>query len=126
MKQEQPHHRNPDDFLDAARNGCYICRAITTSPSWNSMKAQEPFQQAVWYLSPLRGSPSGWLRLGIDCLADDLERLSESRSESTSGSGLDGGVDLSELESPAWGFNLQPVDGKDIRYVINLEILFVY
>ena len=118
LKQEQPHHRNPDGFLGAARNGCYICRSITTSPSWNSVEAQQPYQQAFWYLSPHRGSPSGWLRLSIDFLANEVEGESES--------GLDGSVDLSELESPAWGFDLQPVDGKDIRYVTNLEIPFVY
>ena len=111
LKQEQPHHGSPDDFLDAARNGCYICRYITTSSGWNSMKAQEPYQPAVWYLCPLLGSPPGWLRLSVDCLADEDEGESESRSGTVS----DNGADLYKPQAPAWGFILQPVDGKDIR-----------
>ena len=126
LKQKQPHHTSPDDFLGAAKNGCYICRNITTSSGWNSVKAQQPYQQAVWYLSPLQGSPPGWLRLSIDCLADEVEGESKSGSESRSGSVLDGGDDLYEPEAPAWGFILQPVDGNDIRYVTNVEMLFVY
>lgn len=126
LKQEQPHHGSPDDFLSAARNGCYICRNITTSPGWNSVKVQQPYQQAVRYLFPLLGSPPGWLRLSIDYLADEVEGESNSGPESRSGSVLDGGVDLYEPQAPAWGFILQPVDGKDIRYVTNVRTLFVY
>ena len=126
LEQEQPHHGSPDDFLAAARNGCYICRTITTSPGWNSVKAQEPYQQAVWYLCPLKGSAPGCLRLSIDCVADEAEGESSSGSESRSGSVSDGGVDDYKPLSPAWGFILEPVDGNDIRYVTNIDIPFVY
>ena len=114
LKQEQPHHGSPDDFLAAARDGCYICRNITTSSGWNSVKAEQPYQQAVWYLCPLPECPPGWLRLSIDCLGDEDGGGSESESESRSGY---------KPLSPAWGFDLQPVDGQDIRYVTNVEML---
>ena len=114
LEQGQPHHGNLDDFIDAARDGCYICRIITAGTSWNSVKAQQPHQPAVWYLFPLQESPPGWLRLSIDCLADEDKGESKSGSESGSGSVLDSGVDLYPPQSPAWGFYLQPVDGKDI------------
>ena len=126
LEQEQPHHGSPDDFLTAARNGCYICRNITTSPGWKSVTAQQPYQPAVSYLCPLRGSPPGWLRLNIECLADEVEGESNLGSESELGSVSDGAVDLHPPQSPAWGFVLQPVDGKDIRYVTNVDMLFVY
>ncbi len=106
-KQDQPHHRNPDDFLGAAKNGCYICRVITTSPSWNSVKVQKPQNEAVWSIFPLLGSPSGWLRLTIDCLGDEPEGDSESGSDD-----LVEPMDEYQLLAPAWGFTLQPVDGK--------------
>ena len=126
LEQEQPHHGSPDDFLGAARNGCYICRSVTNSPGWKSVTAQRPYQPAVSYLGPLRGSPPGWLRLSIECLADEIEGETKSRSESGSGSISDGAVDLHPLQDSAWGFVLQPVDGKDIRYVTNVGMLFVH
>ena len=124
MEQEQPHHGSPDDFLSAARNGCYICRNITTSPDWKWVTAQQPYQPAVSYLCPLRGSPPGWLRLSIECLADEAEGESKLGSETESVS--DGAVDLHPLQASAWGFVLQPVDGKDIRYVTSVDMRFVY
>ena len=79
------------------------------------MRAQQPYQQAVWYLCPLQGSPPGWLRLSIECLADEVEEESKSVSESRSGSVSGSGVDFYKPEAPAWSFHLEPVDGKDIR-----------
>jgi hypothetical protein len=140
LKQTQPHHRNPDDFLRAAVNGCYICRIITTSPAWNSFKVQQRQSEAVWAVYPLSNSPSGWLRLTVDCLDDESEGHSESGSndlvesldDGPEGHSVSGSNDLVESpddlvpEAPAWGFVLQPVDENSIRYVANLGIFFLY
>ena len=114
LKEGQPHHRNLDGFIDAAKNGCHLCRIITASSIWNSVRAQQPHQPATWYLFPLQKSPPGWLRLSIDCLDDEDKGESTSGSDSGSGSVLDGSVDHYPPPTPAWGFILQPVDGMDI------------
>ena len=104
LRQEIPHHRDASDFLAAARDGCYICRAITTSDAWQSVEAQHPPATPKWYLAP-QLPDAQWLRLTIDMLGDDPG----SADEMDDGAEAAEPSDQSRLPPPAWLFRLQPI-----------------
>lgn len=111
LNQEQPHHRTAADFLDAAKNGCYICKTITTSSEWERLATQDTLD-TVWHLSQPVGSPAGFFRLTIDNIGDDDELSDEDDggdSDKDSRSSSKG----QDLAVPAaWAFHLQLVKGQ--------------
>ncbi|CAM1510050.1 Fc.00g003850.m01.CDS01 [Cosmosporella sp. VM-42] len=112
LNHEQPHHQSSTSFLDAASEGCYICRTITASPDWESVASQEAIS-AVWYLSSPSGSPPGFFRLSIDTLGEGEEGSVEGEEEdeviSDEQETVDELPDEASLIPAAWGFHLQLV-----------------
>ncbi|KAH6886191.1 HET-domain-containing protein [Thelonectria olida] len=106
LAEDQPHHRSKDDYLTAAKQGCYICCTITDSKQWKSVEIQHPPPQPQWYLTTPRDAPPGFLRLTIDTLGDEPSQPPDERSMHSS--------DVVEpfeefmLDAPAWTFSLVP------------------
>lgn len=117
LNQEQPHHRTAAGFLDAAKNGCYICKTITKSSEWERLATQD-ILDTVWHLSQPAGSPAGFFRLTIDNIGDDDEESSGSDRDTDEDDGGDSDKDSSsskgqDLAAPAaWAFHLQLAKGQ--------------
>lgn len=110
LNQEQPHHRTATGFLDAAKNGCYICKTITTSSEWERLATQDTLD-TVWHISQPVGSPTGFFRLTIDNIGDDDEPSAEDDGEdSDKDSSSSKGQDLAV--PAAWAFHLQLAKGQ--------------
>lgn len=107
LNHELPHHQDPHAFLHAAKDGCYICRIITTSGDWKFIATQKVIK-AVWYLSRPADTPSGFFRLSIDTLGQDDELALDGAEEE----GPDGSDDDMPATPMAWGFHIQPVSGE--------------
>ena len=137
LNQEQPHHRTATGFLEASKEGCYICRTITSSSEWERLGSEDGLN-AAWHLSYPADCPDGFYRLTIDTISEveegsvtgvqndgediDEDKYKDEDEEDEEGNKYDDArdpendVDSSHGENralaAAWAFHIQSVAGK--------------
>jgi len=114
LSEEQPHHKTPDDFVQAAAT-CYICRTITQSDLWVELERRvelsDEVPPATWYLVSHTFKDMSrdevWYKLTID--HDWGERDGELYPPSN-----DDSVNLPDFypETPIWEFRIYSSESK--------------
>ena len=111
LRKEFPHHQKPDDFIIAAKEGCYICKTITTSHDWKMVSAIDPIPEAIWCLTPRPGREA-WLRLTIEMLKSGLVTTTSSDLQDEDEVINKPATQDDDNWYPAWSFSLQTAEGK--------------
>ncbi|KAI1343206.1 HET-domain-containing protein [Xylariaceae sp. FL0016] len=122
LRKEIPHTSSLDDLQQASKNGCYICRTISSSDAVRLLGSSAPFE-SLSYIVPLNGRHEGWYKLTIDAALSDEEidrlhmegNLSDSDDDDSDLSASQPGSDAPEgdFNRPPvlmWGFYLMPAN----------------